>query len=328
MARPSPRPRFESWGRYPTLDADLVPLNWTTDFPLAKTPATCLLPVGAGRSYGDVCLLENGTLLQTRGMDRLLAFDPETGVLRCEAGVTLAEILDFAVPRGFFLPVTPGNEICNRRRSHRQRHSRQKPPCSRTFGHHVLRFELVRSDGTSLVCSATENPEWFAATIGGMGLTGLITWAEVRLRPIVSRSIDYPATKFVGIDEFLTLAQNAQGRVHSGVDRLRRHGTQLCPGHLHAGRACEGAGRAYKEQGAEAYFPFRPAGLRAQPLHRGCLQHRLLPQADPEAEDGKSGLRAVLLSAGQHPAMESAVWEAWTSPVPECVCRMPADARA
>ena len=88
----------------------MVPLSWTSDFPLTEPPATKMLPVGAGRSYGDVCLLENGTLLKTRGMDRLLHFDPQTGVLRCEAGVTLAEILDFAVPRGFFLPVTPGTK--------------------------------------------------------------------------------------------------------------------------------------------------------------------------------------------------------------------------
>src|SRR5215475_10547407 len=92
----SESPKFESWGRYPKLQADLVPLSWTTDFPLSKPPVTKILPVGAGRSYGDVCLLENGTLLKTRGMDRLLSFDATTGVLRCEAGVTLAEILDFA----------------------------------------------------------------------------------------------------------------------------------------------------------------------------------------------------------------------------------------
>ncbi|MGA7313712.1 MAG: FAD-binding oxidoreductase, partial [Silvibacterium sp.] len=210
MARSSPRPRFESWGRYPTLDAKLVPLNWSTDFPLSKPPATPQLPVGAGRSYGDVCLLENGTLLQTRGMDRLLAFDPETGVLRCEAGATLAEILDFGVPRGFFLPVTPGTKYVTVGGAIANDIHGKNHHAAGTFGHHVLRFELVRSDGTCLLCSPTEHAEWFAATIGGMGLTGLITWAEVRLRPIVSRSIDYHGEKFVGIDEFLTLAQNAR----------------------------------------------------------------------------------------------------------------------
>jgi FAD/FMN-containing dehydrogenase len=68
---------------------------------------------------------------------------------------------------------------------------------------------LVRSDGAHILCSPTENSQWYSATIGGMGLTGLITWAEVKLRPIASRSIDYHGEKFVGIDEFLALSQKA-----------------------------------------------------------------------------------------------------------------------
>src|SRR5882762_8487651 len=188
-SRSAPRPRFESWGRYPTLQADVVPVHWTSDFPFAKSPATKQLPVGAGRSYGDVCLLEDGTLIQTLGMDRLLHFDPQTGVLRCEAGLMLAQILDFAVPRGFFLPVTPGTKYVTVGGAIANDIHGKNHHIAGTFGRHVLRFELVRSDGSRFVCSPTENPDWFAATIGGMGLTGLITWAEVRLRPIVSRKI-------------------------------------------------------------------------------------------------------------------------------------------
>ena len=209
MARSTPRPRFESWGRYPTLQAEVRPLTWASDFPLPNPPATRLLPVGAGRSYGDVCLLENGTLLHTRGMDRLLAFDPETGILRCEAGVTLAEILDFAVPRGFFLPVTPGTKYVTVGGAIANDIHGKNHHVAGTFGHHVRCFELVRSDGAHILCRPSHNAEWYAATIGGMGLTGLITWAEVKLRPIVSRSIDYHGEKFVGIDEFLALSRKA-----------------------------------------------------------------------------------------------------------------------
>jgi FAD/FMN-containing dehydrogenase len=209
MARSNPRPRFESWGRYPTLQAEVVPLHWTADYPLAKAPAAKQLPVGAGRSYGDVCLLENGTLIQTLGIDRLLHFDPQTGVLRCEAGVTLAQILDFAVPHGFFLPVTPGTKYVTVGGAIANDIHGKNHHVAGTFGHHVMQFELVRSDGTRIVCSPTQNANWFAATVGGMGLTGLITWAEVRLRPIASRLIDYQGDKFVGIDEFLELSRNA-----------------------------------------------------------------------------------------------------------------------
>ncbi|WP_350449046.1 FAD-binding oxidoreductase [Paracidobacterium acidisoli] len=192
------------------MQAEVVPLHWTADYPLAKPPAAKQLVVGAGRSYGDVCLLENGTLIQTLGMDRLLHFDRETGVLRCEAGVTLAQILDFAVPRGFFLPVTPGTKYVTVGGAIANDIHGKNHHVAGTFGHHVLQFELVRSDGNRILCSPTVNASWFAATIGGMGLTGMIAWAEVKLRPIVSRQIDYHGEKFVGIDEFLTLSRNAK----------------------------------------------------------------------------------------------------------------------
>jgi FAD/FMN-containing dehydrogenase len=201
------QPRFESWGRYPTLQADLLPLHWVTDFPPKPLPKTAMLPVGAGRSYGDVCLLDQGTLLTTRGLDRLLHFDSETGILRCEAGVTLAEILEFAVPRGFFLSVTPGTKYVTVGGAIANDIHGKNHHIVGTFGGHLLRFELIRSDGSRLLCSLTENRDWFSATIGGMGLTGLITWAEIRLRPIVSRKIQYQGIKFVGIDEFVALSE-------------------------------------------------------------------------------------------------------------------------
>ena len=103
-------PEFQSWGHYPRLQGELVPLNWTTDFPGSTAKASSMLPVGLGRSYGDSCLLDHGTLLNTRGLIRLIDFNQLTGLLRCEAGVSLAEILNFAVPRGWFLPVTPGTK--------------------------------------------------------------------------------------------------------------------------------------------------------------------------------------------------------------------------
>ncbi len=209
VAKTAP-PAFESWGRYPKLAGDLRPLSWTTEFPPRDVPAGGrMLPVGAGRSYGDVCLLEDGTLLHARGMDHMLHFDPATGILRCEAGVTLAEILDFAVPLGFFLPVTPGTKYVTVGGAIANDIHGKNHHLAGTFGSHVLRFELVRSDGSRLLCSTRENRDWFAMTIGGMGLTGLITWAEVRLRPIVTRRIDYRGDKFVGFSEFIELSRQA-----------------------------------------------------------------------------------------------------------------------
>jgi FAD/FMN-containing dehydrogenase len=201
---------FESWGRYPAYDATLKPLHWQGDFPAAMVGVhTGALPVGMGRSYGDVCLLKDGTLLPTTGMDRLLSFDEETGLLTAEAGITLAQILDFAVPRGFFLPVTPGTKYVTLGGAIANDIHGKNHHVAGTFGNHVTQFELVRSDGTQLHCSPTDNPEFYAATIGGMGLTGVITWAQLRMKPIVTRMIDYQGIQFHGIDEFLALTQQA-----------------------------------------------------------------------------------------------------------------------
>ena len=202
---------FESWGRYPTHSGKIVPLNWQGDFPtVAQGMHNGALPVGMGRSYGDVCLLKGGNLLLTTGMNRLLSFDPTTGLLTAEAGITLAQILDFAVPHGYFLPVTPGTKYVTLGGAIANDIHGKNHHVAGTFGSHVTQFGLVRSEGTSMVCSPTENSDWYSATIGGMGLTGVIAWAALRLRPIVSRMIDYEGIQFHGIDEFLDLTKQSQ----------------------------------------------------------------------------------------------------------------------
>ncbi len=202
---------FESWGRYPTYPARIIPLNWQTDYPSAIAGVhDGVLPVGMGRSYGDVCLLKDGNLLLTTGMNRLLDFDPTTGILTAEAGATLAQILDFAVPLGFFLPVTPGTKYVTLGGAIANDIHGKNHHVAGTFGSHVTEFELVRSDGTRKICSPIENLDYYAATIGGLGLTGVITWAKLRMKPIVSRMIDYEGIQFHGIDEFLDLTRQSE----------------------------------------------------------------------------------------------------------------------
>ena len=206
------KPPFECWGRYPSYGAKVIPLHWQSDFPaITEGLHDSALPVGMGRSYGDVCLLKDGNLLLTTAMNRLISFDAETGLLTAEAGITLAQILDFAVPRGFFLPVSPGTKYVTLGGAIANDIHGKNHHVAGTFGRHVTQFELVRSDGSRKICSLTENPEFFAATIGGMGLTGLIPWATLRLKPIVSRMIDYEGIQFHGIDEFLDLTEQSKG---------------------------------------------------------------------------------------------------------------------
>lgn len=212
---PSSAP-FESWGRYPSYNARTIPINWQSDYaPAIANLHNGALPVGMGRSYGDSCLLKDGNLLVTTGMSRLLAFDPESGLITAEAGITLAQILDFAVPRGFFLPVSPGTKYVTLGGAIANDIHGKNHHVAGTFGCHITQFELIRSDGTRRLCTPTENPDWFAATIGGLGLTGFISWAQLRLKPIVSRMIDYEGIQFHGIDEFLDLTTQSQNVEYS-----------------------------------------------------------------------------------------------------------------
>ena len=190
----------ESWGRFPpSRPARVTQLAWAT---AAPPEDDLLLPYGLGRSYGDVPLNNGHTLLDTSRLNRFRGFDEATGVLECEAGTTLDDILRLAVPRGWFLPVTPGTKFvtvggCIANDIHGKNHHR-----AGTFGRHVRSFELLRSDGTRLRCSAEENAALFRATIGGLGLTGLITTAAIQLRPIESADVIVERVPFRSLDEF------------------------------------------------------------------------------------------------------------------------------
>jgi FAD/FMN-containing dehydrogenase len=256
-------PRFESWGRYPEHDARVVPLNWRDDFERAIAGAQdAVLPVGLGRSYGDVCLLKDGALLKTTGMNRLIEFDPATGVLTAEAGISLAQILDFAVPRGFFLPVTPGTKYVTLGGAIANDIHGKNHHVAGTFGCHVTQFELVRSDGSRRLCSATENPDWYAATIGGLGLTGFIPWASLRLIPIVSRMIDVEYTHFHGIDEFLDLTRRYVGVTYtvSWID-VTSTGRNFARGIFMSGEHTKIPGELKPSAEPKLVFPFEAPGF-------------------------------------------------------------------
>ncbi len=201
--------RLESWGRYPKVEQRSRPVVWRHE-PLELGDESAVLAYGLGRSYGDVCLNGGGLLLETRRLNRFIAFDPQTGVLSCEAGVSLEEILALSVPRGWFLPVTPGTKFVTvggaiANDVHGKNHHR-----AGTFGRHVRQFELLRSSGDRVLCSSDSNPEWFAATIGGLGLTGLITWAEIQLKPIRSRLIDVEYLRFPNVSAFFALSAESE----------------------------------------------------------------------------------------------------------------------
>lgn len=192
---------IESWNKYPRVSHRRVVSLSARQDSLPEIGGS-LLVFGNGRSYSDVCLNDGGDLLLSQGLDRFISFDRQSGELRCESGVLLKDILELIVPQGWFLPVTPGTRFATvggaiANDVHGKNHHRNG-----TFGHHVRSLELLRSDGQRMVCSQTENAEMFLATVGGLGLTGLICWAELKLIPIGNAYMLTESRRFRSLDEF------------------------------------------------------------------------------------------------------------------------------
>jgi FAD/FMN-containing dehydrogenase len=204
--------RWLSWGRYPQAAHRHVHRPaWNDQVPglLQSAAPESLLPYGLGRSYGDSCLNLERELIACRRLDRILAFDESTGLVRCESGVTLADIIDVFLPRGWFIPVTPGTRhvtvggaIAND--VHGKNHHR-----AGTFGTHVHQLGLHRSGDGLVTCSPQQNQGLFRATVGGLGLTGVIAWADLELRRVAGSSIDAEFVPFHSLAAFLDLSRES-----------------------------------------------------------------------------------------------------------------------
>lgn len=199
-----------SWGRYPRTAQHGHACPWidglTDHMDKVIEHHQTSLPYGNGRSYGDSCLAASDQVLHMRSLDRFIRADWSTGKIRVEAGMTLAQVLAAAIPQGWFLPVTPGTQFATvggaiANDVHGKNHHLRG-----TFGNHVLRFGLLRHGETALICSPTENPRLFAASIGGLGLTGVINWADLQLMPVRSSQIDSTVVRFANLAEFFRLS--------------------------------------------------------------------------------------------------------------------------
>ena len=250
---------LHSWNRYPRVEHGEVFTLYNRFDNLPQSEVACI-PYGNGRSYGDVCLNEGGDLLHTRSLDRFIAFDPATGILRCESGVLLKEILDLVIPQKWFLPVTPGTQFITVGGAIANDVHGKNHHCAGSIGNHVQCLELLRSDGQRIICSMEEEKEWFIATIGGLGLTGLITWAEIQLLPIANPWMLVESQRFSSLDEFWAMNQEAEHTwpyTVAWLDCLSA-GRGKGRGIYMAGRHTETTERAPKGQPISLPFPIDP----------------------------------------------------------------------
>tara|TARA_R110002124_G_scaffold1721_12_gene10641 strand:- start:5774 stop:7072 length:1299 start_codon:yes stop_codon:yes gene_type:complete len=218
---------MSSWGCLPIAGASrIVECDWRFESLPELSSNDTVLPCGRGYSYGDSCVNSHATQLSTRLLNRLIKFDVERGVLHCEAGVTLDEILRVIVPRGWFLPVLPGTRFITVGGAIANDVHGKNHHLAGSFGCHVRSLTVLRSDGERYVCSLEENASLFAATIGGLGLTGLVISAEINLQQISSDQVEVENLAFSSIEEFGMLSRDSANWEYtvSWLDTFARNG--------------------------------------------------------------------------------------------------------
>jgi FAD/FMN-containing dehydrogenase len=210
---------LSGWGRYPVESCHVFRPEKRSE--VAATLASGLqpsyIPRGLGRSYGDAALNENAGVIWPVLLNRFLSFDSASGVLECEGGVSLAEIIQYFLPRGWFLPVTPGTKYVTVGGAiaadiHGKNHHQDG-----SFSNFVLDFRLLAPTGEVLLCSPAAHPEIFRATVGGMGLTGVVLSARLRLRRVDSAYVLVDFYKAPSLEDALTTMEASDERYDYSV---------------------------------------------------------------------------------------------------------------
>lgn len=202
--------KITSWGRLPYAESSPVYIYDREHIKTIIAAHRPGLPYGVGRSYGDVCLNPGGILWMMQGLDRFIRLDDASGRLLCEAGVLLRDIQQVAIPRGWRLPVTPGTQFVTvggaiANDVHGKNHHAQG-----CFGDHVRSLSLLRTDGTHIECGPDHNPQWFAATVGGIGLTGCILIAEIQLSRTPGPWLETESIPYDNLAEFFRLSDASE----------------------------------------------------------------------------------------------------------------------
>jgi FAD/FMN-containing dehydrogenase len=237
------RTRLCNWGRYPVEEATVSrPESWRElDDSLAASELGPAIARGLGRSYGDASLNDRAHVIDATRLDRMLSFDEAGGVLRAEGGVTLKRIIEAMLPRGWFLPVSPGTRYVTLGGAiaadvHGKNHHAEG-----SIARYIDDIDLVLPTGEALVCSRDEQTELFFATLGGMGLTGFIRSASIRLRRVETSSITVTYSRARNLSECFdlfgddTAGANAQPYAVAWIDCLAR-GASLGRSVIMAGR--------------------------------------------------------------------------------------------
>ncbi|MAT40343.1 MAG: FAD-linked oxidase [Ectothiorhodospiraceae bacterium] len=205
--------KVANWGNYPVVDAEVRNFRNVDELREILENGSSLIARGLGRCYGDSSL--NETIISTSKWKRILDFDRQTGKVKCEAGVSLDDILKVFVPRGWFPAVTPGTKFVTIGGAIASDVHGKSHHVTGSFSNYVDDITIMLSDGRILTCSKELNADLFWSTCGGMGLTGVILEATISLIPIETSYIIQEVVKTKNIGEIMTLFEESEAWTYS-----------------------------------------------------------------------------------------------------------------
>src|SRR5688500_3849996 len=195
--------KIANWGNYPVMESDEKTFTFSDQLQQLIGGSTHFIARGNGRCYGDASLSEN--TISTLKFDKVLQFDTINGIFECESGLTLDKILEIIVPKGWFLPVTPGTKFITVGGAVGSDVHGKNHHVDGSFSNHIVSMQILLSDGTMVTCTPSQHPDLFQATCGGMGLTGMITTVAFRLKKIETSYIRQKQLKAENLAEVIRM---------------------------------------------------------------------------------------------------------------------------
>ncbi|HSC37220.1 MAG TPA: FAD-binding oxidoreductase [Chitinophagaceae bacterium] len=216
------RKNIANWGNYPVMESDEKQFSFTDEIKQVVTGHNKLIARGNGRCYGDASLAE--TTLNTLKYDKVLSFDTEKGIFECQSGMLLSDILTVVVPKGWFLPVTPGTKFITVGGAVGSDIHGKNHHVDGSFSNHIVDMDIMLATGEVVTCSPTLRTDLFEATYGGMGLTGIITRVKFGLKKIETSYIRQKQVKADNLEHLIRLFDEYKDYTYSvaWIDCLKK----------------------------------------------------------------------------------------------------------
>lgn len=214
--------QIANWGNYPAMEADEESFVFDEQLDKLVNKQEPFIARGNGRCYGDASL--GNRTISTLKYDKILSFDKQNGIFECQSGITLDQILDVIVPAGWFLPVTPGTKFITIGGGLASDVHGKNHHVDGSISNHVLEMDVVLASDEIITCSPFLNTDLFDATLGGMGLTGIISRVKFRLKKIETSMIRQKQIKAANLQELIELFEKYKDYTYSvaWIDCLKK----------------------------------------------------------------------------------------------------------